>query len=124
VSWRRLLPVAALAALTTALAVVAGWPELGRSLDRVTGRDVSGATEFAFVGLLCWVMLAVTTVVGAVDALLAAHQSNRFVRRRRYLAVVAVGAALLVAGISRQQNEYRVCCASPSTAQQAEQLVP
>jgi len=30
--------------------------------------EKEGATEFAFVGLLCWMMLALTTVVIAVDA--------------------------------------------------------
>jgi hypothetical protein len=121
---RRLLSAAALTGLTAALAVVAGWPDVGRSLDLVTGRTVTGATEFAVIGLLCWLMLAVMSVLATVDALRrTSRQSGIFTRWLWCLVILTAGSTLLVAGIARHQNQYRVCCATADTAQQAEQLV-
>lgn len=121
---RRLLGAAALVGLTVALALVADWPDLGRSLDLVTGRAVTGATEFAFIGLLCWVMLAVMAILATVDALRrAARQPGMFTPWLWSLVILTSGSTLLVAGIARHQNPYRVCCASPETTNQAEQLV-
>jgi putative copper export protein len=117
---RPLLIAAGGLALCVALALVGGWPDPGRSFDLLTGRSVTAATESAFVTSLCWLaaMLLVVTVARALRK-----------RRRRTapprigsLTVVVIGLVLLGAGIARQGG-YRVCCATPTTAQQAEQLV-
>jgi heme/copper-type cytochrome/quinol oxidase subunit 1 len=124
VTLRRLLGAAALVGLTVALALVADLPDLGRSLDLLTGHTVTGATEFAFIALLCWVMLALMAILAVVDVLRrAARQPGVFTPWLWSLVILTAGATLLVAGIARHQSPYRVCCTSPDTAHQAEQLV-
>ena len=121
---RRLLPAAVLVGLTVALAVVAGWPDVGRSLDLATGDGLTSAMEFALIGLLCWLALALIIGAAAARALRqVGHRPTIFTQRWRRLAVFAAGIAVLAAGIVHHQNQYRVCCASPGTAQQAERLV-
>jgi ABC-type Na+ efflux pump permease subunit len=117
---RRLFIAAGGLTLCIALALIGGWPDPGRSLDLLTGRNVSGATEASFVTLLCWlaaIALAATAVV--------AWRRQRGRPRTRYLgslSVALIGFLLFGAGVARQGG-YGVCCATPTTAQQAEQLV-
>jgi hypothetical protein len=124
--FRRQLTAAALVGLTVGLPVVVGWPDIGRSLDLVTGQGATSASEFAFVALLCWLALAVLSCIAAIGVIRdAGSQVNAVMRRRLWCtAVCAAGLALLLAGIARHQHEYRVCCANAITSQQAEHLVP
>ena len=122
--WRRVLAAVALISVVAALAVVVGWPDLGGGLDAVTGHSGAGATEFAVIGLLCWLMLATATMFGVLDAV--RQPPRRLSTVRPWLmcvVVVTAGGALLAGGVARQQHSYQVCCANPSTAHQAEQLV-
>jgi hypothetical protein len=121
--FRRLVLAAVVVMLTIALAYVAGGPDIGRSLDLVTGNGVTGATEFAFIGLLCWLALAVLISVIAVDLLRQIKRPTALARWWLSVAALVVGVSLLAAGIVRHQSGYRVCCSSPLTAQQAEQRV-
>jgi hypothetical protein len=114
---------AALVSLAIALATVAGWPDIGRSLDFVTGAGITGATEFAFIGLLCWLALAVMILVSAAGVLRQLNHPAALARWWWSVAVLLVGVSLLAAGIVRHQSGYRVCCASSLTVQQAEQRV-
>lgn len=109
--------------LAIALAFVAGGPDIGRSVDLVTGTGVTGATEFAFVGLLCWLALAVLISVIAADGLRQLRHPPALARWWLSVAALVVGVALLAAGIVQHQSGYRVCCSSSLTAQQAEQRV-
>ncbi len=104
-----------------ALALFGGWPDPGRAADLLTGRSVSAATESAFVILLCW-LAAAFLVVSTARALRAQHHGRLSRPHVWTLAALVVGVALLGAGIARHGG-YRVCCATPSTAQQAENLV-
>jgi hypothetical protein len=121
--FRRVALAAALLMLTTALAIVSGGPDIGRSLDLVTGSGITGATELAFVGLLCWLALAVMISVAAAGVLRHVRHRTALARWWWSVAVLVVGVSLLAAGIVRQQSGYRVCCSSPLTVQQAEQRV-
>jgi hypothetical protein len=107
--------------LTIALAIVTGGPDIGRSLDLVTGTAVTGAAEFAFIGLLCWSALAVLISLIAADALRQLKHPTVLARWRLPVAALMVGVSLLAAGIVRHQSGYHVCCSSALTAQQAEQ---
>jgi hypothetical protein len=109
--------------LTIALAFVAGAPDIGRSLDLVTGTGVTGATEFAFIGLLCWLAITVLISVIVADALRQLKHPTALARWWLSVAALVVGVSLLAAGIVRHQSGYRVCCSSSLTAQQAEQRV-
>jgi hypothetical protein len=117
---RRVLPAAALAVLIVAVAAVAGWPDLGRALDLVTGARVTAATELAFVGLLCWLGIAVMVWVIVASVLRSTRRAHALTTWWWSLAVLAVGVSLLAAGIVRHQG-YGVCCANSITVQQAEQ---
>jgi hypothetical protein len=114
---------ASLVILTIALAVVAGWPDIGRSLDFVTGAGITGPTGFAFIGLLCWLALVVMIAVIAAGVLRRLKHPTAIARWRWSVAVFVVGVSLLTVGIVRHQSGYRVCCASSLTVQQAEQRV-
>ncbi|MGH7722839.1 MAG: hypothetical protein ACRENL_08430 [Candidatus Dormibacteria bacterium] len=121
---RRSLSLVALIALTVAQTVLVGWPDLGRTLDLLSGRSLTGATEFAFIASLCWLMLAVMVVVAAVDAVRqSARRPGTVARRLLCVAAVGLGIGLLSAGIANRQNAYSVCCANPGTVHEAEQLV-
>jgi O-antigen/teichoic acid export membrane protein len=118
---RRVILAAGGLTLCVVLALVGGWPDPGRTLDLLTGRSVTGATESAFVILLCWLAALLLAVVAA-----RTFRGQARVRERRSqmwsLAVLVLGVALLGAGIARHGG-YQVCCATPATAQQAEHLV-
>ncbi|HWF56775.1 MAG TPA: hypothetical protein VG520_00300 [Candidatus Dormibacteraeota bacterium] len=116
---RRLLGAAALSGLAVALAIVAGWPDIGRSLDLVTGNPVSGADALAFIGLLCWLTLAVLGILAAVGALRrVAWQPGMWCA-----VILTAGSTVLITGIARHQGQFRVCCASAASTHRAEQLV-
>jgi hypothetical protein len=121
--FRRVVIAAALLTLTTALAIVAGWPDIGRSLDLVTGAGITGATGLAAIGLLCWLALAAMISVVAAGALRHLKRRTAVARWLWSVAVLVVGISLLAAGIVRHQSGYRVCCASSLTVQQAEHRV-
>jgi hypothetical protein len=121
---QRLLAAMALVLLTVAVAVVTGWPDLGRSLDLVTGSTIDSATESAFLALLCWLAVAVMVGLAVAGAWRAARARRTLsIAGRRSVAVLAVGVALLGVGLAREGNGYHVCCANPTTVQQAEHLV-
>lgn len=124
---RRALVCAALLASTAALVAVVGWPDLGRSLGLLTGRDVTSDSEFAFVVAVCWVAWLLLSVVcfARVGGFGARSRLDRRGTARTLawsLLVLLVGATTLIAGMARHSS-YRVCCASPVTAEQAERLV-
>ena len=121
--FRHMVLAAVVVMVAVALAFVAGGPDIGRSLDLFTGTGVTGATEFAFIGLLCWLALAVLISVIAVDALRQLKHPTALARWWLSVAALVVGVTLLAAGIVRHQSGYRVCCSSSLTAQQAEQRV-
>ena len=118
---RRLLLAAGGVAPCVALMLVGAWPDPGRSLDLLTGRSVTGATEAAVVTLLCW-FGAVILAVSAGRALRERRPRPTRLARVWPAAVLIIGIALLGAGIARHDG-YRVCCATTTTAQEAEQLV-
>jgi len=107
--------------MSIAVAVVGGVPDLGRSIDLVTG-DVTSASESAFIVLLCWLGVVVLAIAGVLS-LLPATRLPRQRTRARSLVVLALGLTLLGMGVVRQETGYRVCCSDPATAQQAEHLV-
>lgn len=121
---RRLGFAGALAAVSYALVVVVGWPDPGRSLDLITGRATTSATELAFIALLCWLVVAVV-VVGAMITALEAARGKHIMSRKRWhsLALLAVVLIMLGIGVARHEGGYRVCCASQTTAQQVQSLV-
>lgn len=120
---RRFLTLgAAGTALGVTLVVTGVWPDLARSLDLLTGRSVTGQTESALVSTLCWVA-AVALAVGAVwRARPHGRPGRRALALARPLLVLIIGVALLAAGVAHQ-NGYRVCCATPSSSQEAQRLV-
>ena len=121
--FRQMVLAAVVVMLAVALAFVAGGPDIGRSLDLVTGSFVTGTTEFAFIGLLCWIALAVLISVIAASALRQLKHPPALARWWLPVAALVVGVSLLAAGIVRHQSGYRVCCSNSLTAQQAEQRV-
>ena len=117
---RRRLLVAVALAPGVALVVAHAWPDPGRVFDLLTGHSVTAATESAFLTLLCGLAAAVLAVVVAGASRGRARDARP--RRALSLAVLVVGLALLGAGLARHDG-YRVCCATPTTAQEAGQLV-
>ncbi len=108
-------------AVVAALLLVGGWPDPGRSLDLLTGRRVTAATESAFVILLCW-LAALFLAVTAVRAFRGQRRGRTSRPHAASLAMLIIGIALLGSGVARHDG-YRVCCATPTTAQEAEHLV-
>jgi hypothetical protein len=107
--------------LWAALAVVGGWPDPRASLDLLTGTRVDTTTETALVTLLCWLAVVLLTLTLA-RSIRPARRASTSRAGRWPAAVLLVGAALLAAGLAHQGG-YRVCCATPATAHQADQLV-
>jgi hypothetical protein len=122
---RRLVALA-LGSTLFGVAVVAGWADIGRSLDVLSGRSAPAGASFALVATLCWAASAavVTSVAGVVLRSALDDQRRHAAPRRwrRAALLVMVGAALLGLGISRSLGGYRVCCATPAAVQEAERL--
>lgn len=120
---RRLLPVAALAALVITVVALGGWPRPGSWAALVGGASATDATVADFVVLLCWTAIALLVVALVSGA--SPLSRLRKVRRARSLpvAVLIIGLAVLGAGIARHQAGYRVCCADPTTSAKVQTLV-
>ncbi len=121
---RWLTVAAVLVAMAAALFLVAGPPDLHRSLHLLDGSEVSGPTELAFVSLLCWVVLVALALATVAAALRRGGVLSRSgTQRKRSVALLAAGAALLVAGVVHHQAGYRVCCSNAATIQLAQSHV-
>ena len=118
---RRALLVLGVVALWVALVVVGGWPDPRASLDLLTGTRVDAATERALVTLLCWLAVVLLTLT-LVRSIRPARRASTSRAGRGPVAVILIGVGLLAAGLVHQGG-YRVCCATPATAHQADQLV-
>jgi hypothetical protein len=107
-------------------ALLAGWADIGRSLDVLVGRSAPAGASFALVATLCWA--ATATVIASVAGVMlrgALDDQRPHARPQRWLRaslLVVVGAAVLGLGISRSLGGYRVCCATPAAVQEAERL--
>jgi len=120
---RRLALAAALVALTAVLTIVVGWPDPRRSLELLTGADATSASESALIGLLCWLAVATMAAAAVGSTIASARHVSMHKHRFWSVAVLVLGAVLLAIGITRHAGGYRVCCATPVTATQAQQLV-
>jgi hypothetical protein len=122
-SGRRAIVVGALLALLAGWTALLGWPDIGGTIAFLSGRAVTRAAQFAFVGVLCWVAIAAAVGVAVAGARRPGRQPSTGARTRLALAVLALGITLLGLGIARAATGYRVCCATPGTVHQAERLV-
>ena len=102
------------------VAMIAGWVDVGATVDLLSGRRVTVATALALVALVCSVGVA-TIAASAVGVML--HRRSNHARPR--LTVLVAGAlVVLVLGVAHRGSAgYRVCCVTPDTASAAEQHV-
>ncbi len=120
---RRTVLLATLAGVIVLTLTVTGHrPDVARSLDLLAGRAVTTQTQSAVVALLCWLAALTMAVTATLGAVREREPGRRGAAAVRCLAVFLVGIALLGAGLARQDG-YRVCCATPTTGREAQQLV-
>lgn len=105
-----------------AVAMLIGWVDRGRAADLLSGRSITSANAAAVITILC---------AGAGAGVVAAIAAGRLRRGgdatnprwRGALVVAMAGVMILAVGTVRHLTSYRVCCATPTAAQQAERLV-
>jgi hypothetical protein len=108
-------------ALCVAVALIAGPPDPRKVLELFQGTSPTAPTESALVTLLCW-LAVVSLTLAVASAFRTARRRGATRSRVGAVAILVAGVALLGAGIAHRGG-YSVCCATPATAHQAEQLV-